>query len=195
MAATIAILSVGRGVELVGGVDGDTDTLGDGVGDEVGDAVVGWVVGSTPPVHATPFSVKADGTGLLPDHDPLKPNDTVAFVATAPFQLAFAAVTEVPDAVTFAFQAWVTCWPGTNAQPSVQPLTASPRFVTLTFAVKPPGHCAPTAYVTRQPAAASALTATAIPPASSAVTVPATSATFDRVLRMPCTIIKSSSSS
>ena len=44
----------------------------------------GGVVGVVPPVHVTPFRAKLVGAGLLPVHEPLKPNDTVPLVATAP---------------------------------------------------------------------------------------------------------------
>ncbi|HEY0533074.1 MAG TPA: hypothetical protein VGD29_15910 [Actinoplanes sp.] len=51
-------------------------------------AVVGPVVGGgvpvVLPVHATPLRLNAVGTGLLPFHDPLNPNDAVPLVATAP---------------------------------------------------------------------------------------------------------------
>nr|BFE74296.1 hypothetical protein GCM10020092_075970 [Actinoplanes digitatis] len=47
-------------------------------------AVVGAVVGVVAPVQAVPFRVNAVGTGLLPVHEPLKPNDTVPLVATEP---------------------------------------------------------------------------------------------------------------
>ena len=42
--------------------------------------------------------------------------------------------------VTVAFHAWVTPWPGAKLQPRVQPVTASPRLVTVTSAPKPPAH-------------------------------------------------------
>jgi hypothetical protein len=46
--------------------------------------VVGPVVGAVPPVQATPLTAKPAGTGLLPVHEPLKPNDAVPLVAIAP---------------------------------------------------------------------------------------------------------------
>jgi hypothetical protein len=49
-------------------------------------------------------------------------------------------VTAAPDAVTVAFQAWVTCCPAAKVQARRQPLIGSPRLVTETLAVKPPGH-------------------------------------------------------
>ena len=42
--------------------------------------------------------------------------------------------------MTVAFHAWVTRWPDGNVQPRRQPLIGSPRLVTVTLAVKPPGH-------------------------------------------------------
>ena len=36
------------------------------------------------PVQVTPFTAKLVGAGLLPVHDPLKPNDTVPLVGTEP---------------------------------------------------------------------------------------------------------------
>ena len=54
-------------------------------GGVVGGGVVGGgVVGVVSPVHVTPFRAKLVGAGLLPVHEPLKPNDTVPLVATAP---------------------------------------------------------------------------------------------------------------
>ena len=59
-------------------MDGDTGGVLDG--DVLAD---GDVVPPTPPVQATPLSANEVGAVLLPDHDPLKPNETVAFVAMA----------------------------------------------------------------------------------------------------------------
>jgi hypothetical protein len=62
-----------------------TPELGDPVGDVVGVDVAGDVVGLvTVPVQAVPFSVKLVGTGLLPVHDPLNPNEAVPSVAIDP---------------------------------------------------------------------------------------------------------------
>ncbi len=58
----------------------------------------------------------------------------------AAFQLTVAAVTWLPDCVTVAFQACVTVCPEGKFHASCQPLIGSPRLVTATFAVKPPGH-------------------------------------------------------
>jgi tetrahydromethanopterin S-methyltransferase subunit C len=53
------------------------------VGPVVG-VVVGALVGVVLPVQVTPFTAKLVGAGLLLVHDPLKPNETVPFVGTAP---------------------------------------------------------------------------------------------------------------
>jgi len=45
------------------------------------------------PVQVTPLSVKVVGTGLVEVHDPLKPNEALAFVASEPFQPTSAALT------------------------------------------------------------------------------------------------------
>jgi hypothetical protein len=113
----------------------------------VGGATVGLVVGGVVlPVQLTPFRVKLAGTGLaVLFHEPLKPNDVLAFVASPPFQPALTAVTVAPDWVAVAFQACATVWPAVNDHRSVQPVRASPRLVTETFAEKPPLHCDPTA--------------------------------------------------
>jgi hypothetical protein len=73
--------------------------LGDGDAGPLGDGDPG-VLGTTPPVQATPFSVNAVGTGLLPVHEPLKPNEAVPLVASDPFQAALRTVTDDPDWVT-----------------------------------------------------------------------------------------------
>jgi len=91
-------------------------------------------------VQVVPLSANDDGTGLLPDHDPLNPNDVLAPVARPPLYDTFLAVTTAPLCVVVAFHACVTLWPAPNAQVSVQPVTASPRLVTLTSAPKPPPH-------------------------------------------------------
>ncbi|GIJ80352.1 hypothetical protein Xph01_47840 [Micromonospora phaseoli] len=98
----------------------------------------------------------------------------------------FVAVTWLPDEVTVAFQAWVTRWPDGNVQARFQPFIGSPRLVTFTLAVKPPGHWDGTAYVTRQPAAAWALAVTIVPATISAAIPPATTPTRQGVLRVCC---------
>ena len=73
----VALFTVMSGVP-VGPVD-----VGPVDGDAVGEVVDG-VVGAVLPVQVTPFTAKLVGAGLLPVHDPLKPNDAVPLVATAP---------------------------------------------------------------------------------------------------------------
>ncbi|GIJ32474.1 hypothetical protein Vse01_16220 [Micromonospora sediminimaris] len=75
IAATICIRLPGGGVTV-------GETVGDAVGETVGETL-GVGEGPTFPVHATPFNVNEVGAVLLPVQDPLKPNETVAFVPTA----------------------------------------------------------------------------------------------------------------
>jgi hypothetical protein len=42
--------------------------------------------------------------------------------------------------VTVPFQSWVMVCPAPNDQVSRQPLMESPKFVTVTLALKPPGQ-------------------------------------------------------
>jgi hypothetical protein len=75
-------------------VDGRVQVVGGLVVVEVGGLVVvevgglvvvlGPVVGTTTPVQVTPLRAKLDGTGLLPVHDPLKPNDVDPLVGIEP---------------------------------------------------------------------------------------------------------------
>src|SRR4051812_17375370 len=67
--------------EVVGGVVGAV--VGGVVGGVVG-AVVGGVVVVVPPVQVTPLSVNEAGAGLAPDHDPVKPTEALALVASEP---------------------------------------------------------------------------------------------------------------
>lgn len=67
----------------------------------------------------------------------MKPNDAAPFVGSVAFHPRLVAVTVGPDWVTAAFQAWLTVWPCANVHLTVQPLTASPRFVTTTSAPNP----------------------------------------------------------
>ncbi len=70
-----AYRGLGLGRALVNNmVVGVTDGVVPGVGD---------VGPPTAPVHVTPLSANEVGAALLPDHDPLKPKETVAFVAMA----------------------------------------------------------------------------------------------------------------
>jgi hypothetical protein len=50
------------------------------------------------------------------------------------------AVTCEPLWVTVALHACVICWPAPYVQVSVHELTASPRFLIVTSAPKPPGQ-------------------------------------------------------
>jgi hypothetical protein len=66
------------------------EVVGDGVGLAVvrlgvGEAAVGVAVPvATLPVHAVPLSANDAGTGLLPVHEPLNPNEVLALVPSAP---------------------------------------------------------------------------------------------------------------
>ena len=100
------------------------------------------VVVLVPPLHAVPLSAKFVGAGFVVPFDvPWNPKLVLAPVLMEPFQLAFFAVTAVPLWVTVAFHAEVTVWPPVNDQVNVQLDSASPVFVTVTFATKPPDHC------------------------------------------------------
>jgi hypothetical protein len=142
MSATMSATALGEPVgPVVGSVVGvDVGTVADG---EVGTLVTGSL-GVVLPLQATPFRVKAAGDGLLPVQVPLKPNEALPLVASAPFQLAPTALTVSPEDVTVAFQAWETRCPAGKVQPTVQLVTGSPRFFTATLAVKPLGHWLPT---------------------------------------------------
>jgi len=74
----------------------------------------------------------------------------------------------VPTLTGQALHAWVTCWPAGNVHTSDHDVTGSPRFLMVTFAPKPPGHCPLSAYVTLQPVAAEAggATMTQVPAAA-----------------------------
>jgi hypothetical protein len=99
------------------------------------------VAGDAEPVQAVPFNVKPVGVPAVGTLVPWKPKEAVPLVGTEPFHPAFAALTAVPDWVTEAFQAEETASPAVKVQASVQPLSASPRFVTVTLATNPPDHC------------------------------------------------------
>jgi hypothetical protein len=71
----------------VGGCDdggGDDGGCDEGGGDDGGWDDGGGDDGPGLPVHATPFTAKPVGAGLLLVHDPLKPNDTEPLVAIEP---------------------------------------------------------------------------------------------------------------
>ena len=104
-------------------------------------ATVGAVlVGGAPP-QLTPLTVNAVGFGLLPTHAPLKPIEVEAPVPRLPFQSRLRAVTALPDWVQVADQPCCTRWLASGkVKPSVQPVSGSPRFRSVTLAVKPPGQ-------------------------------------------------------
>ena len=57
-------------------------------------------------------------------------------MATDPFQLALAAVTDEPDCVQVALHPWLTFWLASGkANASVQPFSGSPRLVTVIVAL------------------------------------------------------------
>lgn len=90
------------------------------------------------PLQATPLRVKAVGFGLLPEYAPLNPMVVEAPVPRLPFHDSLVAVTSLPVWLHFADQPWVTRWELFGKENlSVQPVSASPRFLTVTLAVKP----------------------------------------------------------
>ncbi len=99
------------------------------------------VVTVPPPPQVVPFRVNESGTGLEPFQVPENPNWAVPPVLIEPLYEAFPAVTADPLCVRVVFQAWVTVCPAVKVQVSRHALMASPRFVTTTPALKPPGHC------------------------------------------------------
>lgn len=70
----------------------------------------------------------------------LKPKLTVPPVGTLAFQGVLAAVTSAPLVWNSAFHPWVIRSPEGKRQLRVQPLTGSPRLVTVTVPVKPSFH-------------------------------------------------------
>lgn len=97
----------GNGVD---GIGAGPDVVPEvGVGVIPGVAVIPGVgVAVVDPLHAFPFTVKFVGTGLLVDHEPLKPGVTDPLTATLPFQLSLTTVTFWPDCVNVPFQPCVT---------------------------------------------------------------------------------------
>jgi hypothetical protein len=89
--------------------------------------------------------VKADGSGLLDPLVPLNPKLAVPPVPRAPFQSTLLTVTAEPDWLSVPFHSWVMVWPAPKVQASRQPLSGSPRLVTVTLAPNPPGHWLETA--------------------------------------------------
>src|SRR5690242_21596026 len=63
------------GLTVMSAAEAGGAVVGPVVGVVVG-AVVGVVVGPVLPVQVTPLTAKPAGTGLLPVHEPLKPNET-----------------------------------------------------------------------------------------------------------------------
>jgi hypothetical protein len=124
---------LGEGLGLAEGLDVGDGALG--LGDAVRDGV------ATAPLHTTPLRLKLAGAGFdEPFHDALNPKLVVPPVASAPFQVAFVAVTALPLCVADALHACVTACPAVNDQVNAQPLTGSPKLVMLTLAVKPVVH-------------------------------------------------------
>jgi hypothetical protein len=97
------------------------------------------------PVQVVPFSAKLAGTGLAEVQEPLNPNDVVPPAGIAAFQPTSLTLTAVPDCVNVPFHNWLIACPGANVQVKVQPATASPTLVIVTFAPKPPCHWLDTA--------------------------------------------------
>jgi hypothetical protein len=121
--------------------DGDGEGEGDGDGDGEWSTITdGEGDGEATPPHGTPFSDQSEGVVRLLDQVPWNPKSATPPVASEPFHAALVAVTVVPDWLTWALQALVICSPVPAVQRSVHPLTAGPRLVSRTEAVKPPGH-------------------------------------------------------
>ena len=113
--------------------------MGGGVVGPVVGGVVGGVVVVVPPVQVTPLSVNEAGAGLVPDHDPMKPTEALALVASEPFQDALVTVTCGPDWANVPPQPWLTfCAVVGKSKPSDQAEIASPRLVIARSPWKPP---------------------------------------------------------
>ncbi len=114
------------------GVDGLVDGLDDGL--DEGEVAA--------PVQVTPLRLNAPGFGLAPVNEPMNPSDdTLPPVGTAPFQLAFVAVTCAPACAQVALQPWVTFCPASGkSNSSFQLVSGSPRLVTATAPWKPFCH-------------------------------------------------------
>ena len=97
------------------------------------------------PVQVVPFSAKEAGTGLADVQEALNPKVAVPRVGIEPFQPASFTLTALPDWVKVPFHTWEMVWPAAKVQVNVQPLTASPTLVIVTFAPKPPAHWLETA--------------------------------------------------
>jgi hypothetical protein len=123
------------------------------LGEGDGEPAVGLGPGTVEPVHTTPLRVNEVGAELVPVQVPLKPGVTVALVPRPAFQDSLVTVTREPFWLKTPFHPWVTVWPLAKVHSSRQPLSGSPRLVTATLPVNPPGHSF-TVYATRQPVAA-----------------------------------------
>ena len=121
----------GGGVVVVTGGVGVVDV--DGGVDGVGEVV-------TVPEQVTPLSVNEDGTGLLPLHAPLNPKLVLAPEPMLALYDTFVTVTLAPDCVYDPFHNCVIVCPAGKLHANRHPVNASPRFVTVTFAPKPPDH-------------------------------------------------------
>ncbi|GAB3145511.1 hypothetical protein GCM10027161_37830 [Microbispora hainanensis] len=126
-------LGLGDGLGLGLGLgDGLGLGLGLGLGDGLGD------VPGTTTWQGTPLTAKSVGGGLLPVQEPLNPGCNVPPDATAPFHDSLPATTRLPDWVHRADQPCVSfCEPG-KVKVSFQLVRASPVFLIVTPAVKPP---------------------------------------------------------
>jgi len=103
--------------------------------------VGGVVVGGVPPLQTVPFNVNCVGFGLLPLQAPLNPIVVLAPLASAPLYDSFFAVTFWPLCDQMADQPCCTRWLlFGKVKPRVHELSGSPRFLIVTFAVKPPGQ-------------------------------------------------------
>jgi hypothetical protein len=123
--ATVGFAVVGEtvGVVVVGATVGFADTVAAGVvtagvvaagvvspGVDVVAVGTGVSTGPAPALQVTPFRMNLPGTGFaVPVRDPEKPSCAEPPWARAPFHDALVAVTDAPDWVATAPQAWVTC--------------------------------------------------------------------------------------
>ena len=81
---------------------------------------------------------ESEGTGLVPEYVPWKPNEAEAAGPIEPFQLALVAETELPDWVTVALQLPVICWLPPYVQVTRQPpIAEAPVLRTVTLVTNP----------------------------------------------------------
>lgn len=80
------------------------------------------------------------GTGLEPFQVPLNPNSADAPGLRFPLKVAFFTVIADPDDVNVPLHSWVMVCPAVNVHRTVQLVIAADPAVTLTLALKPPGH-------------------------------------------------------